>query len=147
NWWSPSYSPRTDLLYVNAYDGETRYFIRDEEYVAGERFTGGGGETPLPADKYVSAIRAISPQTGDIEWEYPIQPRSSAGVLSTAGDLVFSGTVDGFFFALDALTGEERWYINLGSRVHSAPMSFMVDGKQYVSVAAGNVLFTFALPG
>ena len=147
NWWSPSYSPRTDLLYVNAYDGETKYFIRDEEYVAGERFTGGGGETPLPADKYVSAIRAISPQTGDMEWEYPIQPRSSAGVLSTAGDLVFSGTVDGFFFALDALTGEERWYINLGSRVHSAPMSFMVDGKQYVSVAAGNVLFTFALPG
>lgn len=145
NWWSPSYSPRTDLLYVNAYDGETTYFIRDEEYIEGERYTGGGGETPLPADKYRSAIRAISPQTGDVEWEYPIQPRSSAGVLSTAGDLVFSGTPDGYFFALDALTGEERWHFNLGSRVHSAPMSYMVDGKQYVTIAAGNVLFTFGL--
>ena len=145
NWWSPSYSPRTDLLYVMAYDGETTYYIRDEEYIEGERYTAGGGETPLPADKYVSAIRAISPQSGDMEWEYPIQPRSSAGVLSTAGDLVFSGTPDGYFFALDALTGAEKWYVNLGSRVHSAPMSYMVDGKQYVAIAAGNVLFTFAL--
>ena len=145
NWWSPSYSPRTDLLYVNAYDGETTYYIRDEEYIEGERYTAGGGETPLPADKYVSAIRAISPQSGDMEWEYPIQPRSSAGVLSTAGDLVFSGTPDGYFIALDALTGAEKWYVNLGSRVHSAPMSYMVDGKQYVAIAAGNVLFTFAL--
>ena len=145
NWFSPSYSPRTDLLYVMAYDGETTYYIREDEYVAGERFTGGGGVTPLPAANYASAVRAISPQTGDLEWEYPVQPRSTAGVLSTAGDLVFSGTVDGFFFALDANTGEERWHINLGSRVHAGPMSYMVDGRQYVAIAAGNVLFTFAV--
>lgn len=145
NWFSPSYSPRTDLLYVMAYDGETTYYIREDEYVAGERFTGGGGVTPLPAAKYASAVRAISPQTGNLEWEYPVQPRSSAGVLSTAGDLVFSGTIDGFFFALDGNTGEERWHINLGSRVHAAPMSYMVDGRQYVAIAAGNVLFTFAV--
>ena len=145
NWFSPSYSPRTDLLYVMAYDGETTYYIREDEYVAGERFTGGGGVTPLPAANYASAVRAISPQTGDLEWEYPVQPRSTAGVLSTAGDLVFSGTIDGFFFALDANTGEERWHINLGSRVHAGPMSYMVDGRQYVAIAAGNVLFTFAV--
>jgi alcohol dehydrogenase (cytochrome c) len=145
NWWSPSFSPRTDLLYVNAYDGETRFFIREDEYVAGERFTGGGGETPLPADSYYSAIRAISPQTGDIKWEYPIQPRATAGVLTTAGDLVFSGTPDGYFFALDGWTGEERFYVNLGARVHSAPMSYMVDGKQFIAIAAGSVLYTFAL--
>jgi len=66
-------------------------------------------------------------------------------VLSTAGDLVFSGTIDGFFFALDAETGEELWHINVGSRVHAAPMSFMVDGKQYIGIAAGNVFYTFAL--
>ena len=145
NWFSPSYSPQTDLLYVMAYDGETTYYIREDDYVAGERFTGGGGVTPLPAAKYGSAVRAISPQTGDLKWEYPVQPRSTAGVLSTAGDLVFSGTIDGFFFALDGNTGEERWHINLGSRVHAAPMSYMVDGKQYVAIAAGNVLFTFGV--
>ena len=145
NWWSPSYSPRTDLLYVNAYDGETTYYIRDQEYVAGQTFTGGGGQTPLPQASYASAIRALSPQTGELIWEYPIQPRSTAGVLSTAGDVVFSGTVDGFFFALDAETGEELWHINVGSRVHAAPMSYSVDGKQYVAIAAGNVLYTFGL--
>jgi len=145
NWWSPSYSPRTDLLYVNAYDGETTYYIRDQEYVAGQTFTGGGGQTPLPQANYFSAIRAISPQTGERVWEYPIQPRSTAGVLSTAGDVVFSGTVDGFFFALDAETGEELWHINVGSRVHAAPMSYSVDGKQYVGIAAGNVFYTFGL--
>ncbi len=145
NWWSPSYSPRTDLVYVMAYDGETTYYIRDDEYVAGEQYTGGGGETPQPVDRYVSAVRAISPQTGDVVWEYPVQPRSTAGVLSTAGDLVFSGTVDGHFFALDAATGAELWNVNLGARVHAAPMSYMVDGRQYVAIAAGNVLFTFGL--
>ncbi len=74
-----------------------------------------------------------------------MQPRSTSGVLSTGGDLVFSGTADGFFLALDARTGDDRWHINLGSRVHAAPMSYMVDGKQYIAIAAGNVLFTFAL--
>ena len=145
NWWSPSYSPRTDLLYVMAHDGESTYFVRDDEYVAGEAFRGGGNQTPLPQESYVSAVRAISPQTGERVWEYQVQARSTAGVLSTAGDVVFSGTVDGFFFALDAETGEELWYINVGSRVHAAPMSYMVGGKQYVAIAAGSVLYTFAL--
>ena len=145
NWFSPSYSPRTDLLYVNAHDSETTYYIRDDEYVAGQQFTGGGGRTPLPAASYTSAIRAISPQTGELKWEYRIQPRSTAGVLSTAGDLVFSGTIDGFFFALDAASGEELWTVNVGSRVHAAPMSFMVEGQQYVAIAAGNVLYTFSV--
>ena len=96
-------------------------------------------------DKYQSAIRAIDPKTGDIRWEYQIQPRSTAGVLATAGDLVFSGSVDGYFYALDAVSGEELWHIAVGSRVHSSPMSFAVDGTQYVTIAAGNVVYTFAL--
>ena len=145
NWWSPSYSPRTDLVYVMAHDGESTYYVRDDEYVAGEAFRGGGNQTPLPQESYVSAVRAISPQTGERVWEYQVRARSTAGVLSTAGDVVFSGTTDGFFFALDAETGEELWHINVGSRVHAAPMSYMVDGKQYVAIAAGNVLYTFGL--
>ena len=93
----------------------------------------------------MSALRAISPQTGERAWEYQVRARSWAGVLSTAGDVVFSGTPDGFFFAVDAVTGEELWHINLGSQVRAAPMSYMVDGKQYVAIAVGNVLFTFGL--
>ena len=60
-------------------------------------------------------------------------------------DLVFSGSIDGYFYALDAVSGEELWHIVVGSRVHSSPMSFAVDGTQYVTIAAGNVVYTFGL--
>ena len=147
NWWSPSYSPRTDLIYVTTLDGETKYFIRPTEYlVPGQSYRAGGGETPLPMESYHRAVRAISPQTGDIRWEFPVDPRTTSGLMSTAGDLVFGGSADGFFFALDALTGEELWHRNIGGRIHAAPMGYAVNGKQYVAIAAGNAVFSFALP-
>ena len=145
NWWSPAYSPRTGLLYVNAFDGEAEFFIRDENYDEGSRFTGGGTQTPLPIENYASAIRALDPATGDLRWEFPIKPRTRAGVLATAGDLVFSGSVDGYFYALDAVTGAELWHIGLGGPVHASPMTYAVDGRQYVTMTVGNVLYTFAL--
>ena len=112
----------------------------------GDQFTGGGFQRPLPVENYVSAVRAIEPRTGALRWEYEIQPRSTGGMLATAGDLVFSGSVDGYFFALDAVSGQELWHMNVGRMVHSAPISFAVDGRQYVTIAAGNVVFTFGLP-
>jgi alcohol dehydrogenase (cytochrome c) len=65
--------------------------------------------------------------------------------MATAGDLVFSGSVDGYFFALDAVSGDELWHMNVGRLVHSSPMSYAVDGKQYITIAAGNVVYTFGL--
>jgi alcohol dehydrogenase (cytochrome c) len=146
NWFSPAYSPNTGLFYVQAYDGEDRYFQRDEEYSEGDQFTGGGFERPLPLDEYHSAVRAIEPTTGEIRWEYPLQPRSTGGMLATAGDLVFTGSIDGYFLALDAETGAELWHMNVGRLVHSAAITYAVDGEQYVAIAAGNVLFVFGLP-
>lgn len=145
NWWSPAFSPRTGLFYVNAFDGEQLFFIRDEEYVEGEQYTGGGGENAGPIENYHSAIRAIDPVTGDVRWEYPIAPRSTSGLLTTAGDLVFGGTVDGYFFAIDAVSGQELWHVAVGARVHSAPLTYSVNGEQFVTIAAGNVVFTFGL--
>ena len=145
NWWSPADSPRTGLLYVNAFDGEANFFIRDEAYSEGDRFTGGGQQTPLPIENYTSAIRALDPSTGDLRWEFPITPRSRAGVLATAGDLVFSASVDGYFYALDAVTGEDLWHIALGGAVHASPMTYAVDGRQYVTMTVGNVVYTFGL--
>ena len=82
----------------------------------------------------------------DLRWEFPVDLRTTSGLLSTAGDLVFGGTADGFFFALDAETGEELWHRNIGGRVHAGPMAFAVDGRQHVAIAAGNAIFAFALP-
>ena len=145
NWWSPAYSPRTGLFYVNAFDGEAEYFIRDDEHQDGVRFTGGGQQAVSAIDNYINAIRALDPKTGDRRWEFQITPQSRAGILATAGDVIFSGGVDGYFFALDAETGEELWYIALGARVQAAPITYAVDGRQYVTITAGNVVYTFGL--
>ena len=69
-----------------------------------------------------------------------------AGCLSTAGDLVFGGGREGYFLALDARTGELLWRESLGGQINSAPMSFAVDGRQFIAIAAGSALFAFALP-
>ena len=145
NWYSPAYSKQTGLFYVTSFDGEQEFFKRDEEYEEGERYTGGGGRYNQPMDAFHSSIRAIDPASAEIEWEFPIQPRSSAGISTTAGGLVFTGSADGYFFALDAASGEELWHISLGARVHAAPMTYEVAGKQYVTIASGNVVYTFGL--
>ena len=136
---------RSGLFYVRSIDAADVYYKRDEEYVEGEQYTGGGGENAGPIENYHSAIRAIDPVTGDVRWEYPIAPRSTSGLLTTAGDLVFGGTVDGYFFAIDAVSGQELWHVAVGARVHSAPLTYSVNGEQFVTIAAGNVVFTFGL--
>ena len=145
NWYSPGYSQQTGLFYVTSFDGEQEFFKRDEEYEEGERFTGGGGRYNQPMDAFHSSIRAINPATAEIEWEFPIMPRSSAGITTTAGGIVFTGSADGYFFALDAASGEELWHISLGARVHAAPMTYAIDGQQFVTIASGNVVYTFGL--
>ncbi|HZI50296.1 MAG TPA: PQQ-binding-like beta-propeller repeat protein, partial [Terriglobia bacterium] len=84
--------------------------------------------------------------TGEKKWDYRMQtPRTDAGVLTTASDVLFSGGADGSFYALDARDGKLLWETNLGPTVISGPMTYSVDGKQYVSVVAGNSLYTFGL--
>ena len=68
-----------------------------------------------------------------------------SGILTTASDLLFSGGKEGYFFALDARTGQLLWKASLGGQINSGPMSYSVNGKQYVTVAAGNAVFAFAL--
>ncbi len=145
NWWSNTYSPRTELLYVVTYDGADTFFIGEDEYVPGEMFVGGAPERYVPLETYASMIRALDPRTGDTRWEFPLQPKTQSGLLSTASDLVFGGSVDGYFYALDAVNGAELWRINVGGNVKAAPISYMVGTVQYVTIAAGNSILTFGL--
>ena len=66
-------------------------------------------------------------------------------MLSTAGQLVFAGTVTGNFIALDAETGRDLWHLDLGGEVIAAPITYLADGRQQVTIAAGHAIFTFAL--
>jgi alcohol dehydrogenase (cytochrome c) len=145
NWWSPSYSPQTGLFYLMTYNGAETYFLGEVEYQEGGLYLGGVPIATEPADNYVSAVRALDAATGERKWEHRVPAISTSGVLATAGKLVFGGTKKGNFFALDAETGEDLWHLSTGGNVHAAPISYLVDGQQYVSIATGNSIFTFGL--
>jgi alcohol dehydrogenase (cytochrome c) len=135
NWYPPSYSPRTGLFYV-----------------------------PSRLDVDAGALQAFDPRTGERKWAFELtRTTHAAGVLSTASDLVFSGTfrfespgapqispdaqrlADGYFYAADARTGQLLWKMPLGGDIRNGPMSYSVNGRQYIATAAGSSLFAFAL--
>ena len=145
NWWSPTFSPDTGLYYMLSNDSASIYYIAEADYREGELFVGGYPQSPAAADTFTSAVRALDPVTGELAWEFKVQPISSTGLLSTAGNLIFGGSAGGSFYALDAESGELKWRRSVGGNVHAGPISYAVDGKQYISIAAGHSLFTFAL--
>jgi len=145
NWWSPSYSPKTGLFYLMTYNGAETFFLGELEYNEGEIYMGSVPLRTEPLDNYVSAVRAIDPTTGERAWEHRVPPISTSGVLSTAGNLVFGGTKKGNFFALDAETGDDLWHLNTGGNIHAAPISYLMDDRQFVTIATGNSIFTFSL--
>ena len=157
NWYSPSYSPRTGLFYIPTWANYSSLYVRDKvEYVEGRRFAGGGARAPVPgiraggfswskADEGYGAVRAIDPTNGALKWEYKMSDLTWAGILTTATNVLFSGGNEGYFYALDARTGELLWKTQLGSGIRSGPMTYSVSGKQHVVVAAGSALFSFKL--
>ena len=81
-----------------------------------------------------------------MKWQFKMTDVTDAGILTTASNLLFSGGREGYFYALDARDGKLLWRANVGGRVISGPMTFSLNGRQYVAIAAGNSLFAFALP-
>jgi alcohol dehydrogenase (cytochrome c) len=92
------------------------------------------------------AIRAIDPKTGEKKWDFKMVDYTECGVLSTAGGLVFGGGMDGNFMALDAVTGKPLWHVYLGGANASGPMTYSVNGKQYIIGTGADTMFAFALP-
>ncbi|HMI96108.1 MAG TPA: PQQ-dependent dehydrogenase, methanol/ethanol family [Micropepsaceae bacterium] len=145
NWYSPSYSPQTKLFYQFTREMSTIYYKGQAKYTTGQAYTAGGG-TAVNGDDAYAAIRALEGTTGKLRWEFKLLQPGMDGVLSTAGGLVFSGTEEGNFFALDAENGKPLWDMQLGGPVHANPMSFGIGGKQYVAIAAGWTLYVFTVP-
>jgi alcohol dehydrogenase (cytochrome c) len=146
NFQAPSYSPITGYYYLQTLDYAQRYTLTPEKFEAGKQYKGGGA-AGIAGETQVGAIKAIDPETGKIVWEFPLSRTSfTAGVLSTAGNVVFAATAEGNLIGLDAKTGKLLWRYQTGSSMSASPMSYAVDGKQFVSVSAGNVLYSFGLP-
>jgi alcohol dehydrogenase (cytochrome c) len=162
NWYSPSFSPRTGLFYLSTWENYSTVFTGvDVPYREGLRYTGGANTAPIPgADNPVGqrsspvntytealgrgAVVALDPHSGKRKWSFDMHDVNVSGILTTASDLLFSGGREGYFQALDARTGALLWKINLGGEIIAGPISYEVDGKQYVSIASGNSLFVFS---
>jgi alcohol dehydrogenase (cytochrome c) len=146
NWMAPSYNPDTGLFYVPTLEQCDIYnsSAKAPQPMAG--FAGGGGEQ-IPSDPGKFYLRAIDPKTLGRRWEYPMTGPATmwAGTLSTAGGLVFFGDDDGHLVALDARTGKHLWHYYMGQMLTASPITYTIDGKQYVTIAAATDVFTFGL--
>ena len=144
NWYSPSYNPQTGLFYLSVWEYADHYHKGDPTYAKGNRYLGSVPRR-VEGEPGYGAVRALDPETGEMEWEFRMVEVTNSGLLSTAGLVLFSGSNEGHFFALDAHNGNELWRTNLGGRAFASPITYLVDGKQHVSIAAGNSLYTFVL--
>ncbi|HKV73139.1 MAG TPA: PQQ-dependent dehydrogenase, methanol/ethanol family [Gemmatimonadales bacterium] len=145
NWYSPSYSPKAGLFYVAARQMGSKYFKYPASYTPGRYFMG-GGEAEVGGDLAAGAVKALDPLTGAERWAFPLHSPPWAGLLSTGGGVVFGGTNEGQFFALDGQSGKPLWNFMTGGWINANPMSYAVDGRQYVAMASGPTLMVFALP-
>ena len=106
------------------------------------------GVKRIPSETSQKILLAFNLDTRSFAWKYPQTGRghSSGGTMTTAAGLVFFGDDSGFFEAVDAQTGKTLWHFNTGHDISSSPMTYAVDGRQFVAIAAGSDVFSFALP-
>ena len=140
NWMAPSFNPQTGLFYVNA----RRLFSIFYNTVEGKAEGWGGRDRNLWAN---STLRALDYRTGKVVWNHELgDGESIAGILTTAGHLLFSADNSGNLLALDPATGKTLWHLNMGGKLDASPMTYQLDGRQYLIFAVQDILYAFALP-
>ena len=148
NWPSAAYSPATGLFYVMAGEGCAIYQKNSQWFELGKSFYGGTTKR-APTEGEGKYLKALDIQTGKVVWEIPgiAGGITGSGLMSTAGGLVIYGdNAGGALVAADAKTGKILWRHNTGAVWKSSPMTYAVDGTQYLGVVAGSTVMTFGLP-
>ena len=154
--WSPmAVDPRTHLAFAANLHQPMTYQYEEAAYPGGKLWLGGAFKV-IPSEEQWGQLVAVNLDTGRIAWKHKTPQPLIGGVLATAGGLVFNGEANGWFKAFDSRTGQELWKFNCGAGVNAPAVSYMVNGKQYVAVAAGgnnqidakrgNSVFVFSLP-
>lgn len=137
NWMPMAYNPDTELFYVPANEWSMDIWNEPITYKKGAAYLGAGFNIKPIYEDYIGALRAVDPKTGKIVWEYQNNAPLWGGVMTTAGGLVFTGTPEGFLKAFDAKTGEELWKFQTGSGIVGCPVTWEMDGEQYIAVPSG----------
>jgi PQQ-dependent dehydrogenase (methanol/ethanol family) len=145
NFQAPSYSPATGWLYLAYSESAQRYFSETQSFELGRQYPGGRGAST--GQRALAGIKAIDPEDGETIWEFPLNQGSlTAGVLATAGGVVFAASREGHLIALDAKSGAFLWRFQTGAAIEASPISYAVGGKQFIAVSSGNAVYSFALP-
>ncbi len=146
NWYSPSYSPETRMFYFLASENCSVFFSKPSKYSEGETFYATGTKQ-IHTEKQQRLLLAYSIPDGTMAWRNPQvgNGNSWGGTLATAGGVVFFGDDSGSFAAVEARTGRPLWDFNTGQSIHASPMSYAVDGEQYLAIAAGSDVLAFSL--
>jgi alcohol dehydrogenase (cytochrome c) len=144
NWQATAYSPQTGLYYFSSTDGCQIYYKTTQGFVEGQWYQASTA-AGVPNEPATGSILAVEPATGAIRWKFDMVSSVSAGVLATAGGLVSTGDPQGYLFALDARSGKPLWHFQTGGTVSAPPISYLLEGKQHIAVAAGSSLLTFAV--
>lgn len=148
NWYAPSFNESTRMVYfLSLEECETFLSRPTPEFREGKAYYSTGVKR-IPEETSQKVLLAYSLDTDSISWKYPQAGRghSSGGTVTTAAGLVFFGDDAGSLEAVDAQTGKPLWHFNTGQDISASPMSYAVAGKQYVAIAAGSNIFSFALP-
>jgi alcohol dehydrogenase (cytochrome c) len=147
NWFSPSYNPATRLFYFLALEDCATLYLKPERFVEGRPYYA-TGERRAREGKREKILLAYNLDTNSFAWRYPQagDGNSASGTMTTAGGLVFFGDDSESFEAVDATTGKALWHFTTGQKFRASPMSYAVLGKQYVAIASGSDIFSFALP-
>jgi alcohol dehydrogenase (cytochrome c) len=136
NWQPTSFNPMTGLAYIPSNNTCQDMQLTDVAFRRGVFYLGNDFAVN-PGHGYLGRLLAINPATQKEAWHMDLQLPWNGGTMTTAGNLVFFGDIEGIFHALDAKTGKELWRMNLGSGIGAGPVTFAVDGKQYVAILAG----------
>ena len=148
NWYSPSYNESTHTVYFLAREECETYFSQPTEAFREGKEYYSTGVKHIPGESAQKILLAYDLEKGAFAWKYPQSGHghSSGGTMTTAGGLVFFGDDAGTFEAVDAATGKPLWHFNTGQDMSASPMTYAIEGKQYVAIAAGSDVFSFALP-
>jgi alcohol dehydrogenase (cytochrome c) len=145
NWASPSYDGQTGLFYVAVREGCGTYRRETKDPRVGEPYYGGDFRRDLKVGT-PGAIRAINSLTGEIRWSFALETGSpAAGVLGTAGGIVFGASDEGYLIALESKTGKVLWKYQTGDKIRSSPISYSIDGQQHIAISTNSSLVTFGL--
>jgi alcohol dehydrogenase (cytochrome c) len=142
---APSYNPETGWFYFSVREQCDVYYTMPPSFQEGKPYWGSVFRGATNEEEW-GLLKALDPATGETRWDFRYQHAPWAGTLATSGGLIFAGDQDGYVMAFDAKTGKNLWKLYTGNELATSPMTYMVGGKQYVTIPSGAAVLTFALP-